>query len=490
MHSRKKSNRRAVLKALVGGAAIVIPAWNEEGEAADSLVCVQQTPTVTEGPYWVDEKLFRSDIRTDPSTGVARAGIPLALTITLESLGSATCSAVSGAYVDIWHCDAKGIYSDEGTYNPGGGTGAVNTAGQKFLRGYQITDAAGQVRFTTVYPGWYGGRTIHVHVRVRTYSGSTVLTNFVTQIFFDETINNAVLATSAYARTTARDTLNSTDMVYRTANPERMLATVTGDINSGYQAALTIGSAFQTPGPASPAIRSGGVVNAASGVAGVAPRAWISIFGSGLSATTRSAAAPDLAGNALPTSLDGVGVQINGKAAYLDYISPGQINVLAPSDDAAGSVAVTVTNSSGSTSATVNMQAVLPGLSVLNQYVRAVRAPDGAVVNGTGAVEPGYTTVAGVKSGDVVSLYGTGLGPTKPDAPAGGALFTGAYEASNTVAVRIGGIAAEVLWAGLVAPGLYQINVVVPAALSGDQAVIASVAGAASQDGALLKISG
>src|SRR5262245_59018564 len=187
---RQLVSRRTTLRALLGagGAALFVPAWNEAVEAADTIVCVATTPTVTEGPYWVDEKLFRSDIRTDPSTGVARAGVPLTVTINVQNLSSGSCTPLAGAYVDIWHCDAKGIYSDEGTYNPGGGTCTVNTSGQKFLRGYQITDTDGKVTFTTIYPGWYSGRTIHIHMRVRTYSGSTVLSNFVTQIFFDETI--------------------------------------------------------------------------------------------------------------------------------------------------------------------------------------------------------------------------------------------------------------------------------------------------------------
>src|SRR5438094_2949876 len=117
--------RRSTLSKLAGAgaAAWFIPAWNETAEAADAITCVAATPTVTEGPYWVDEKLFRSDIRTDPTTGVARAGIPLTLTVIVQNLGSSACAPLVGAYIDIWHCDAKGIYSDESTYNPGGGTG-------------------------------------------------------------------------------------------------------------------------------------------------------------------------------------------------------------------------------------------------------------------------------------------------------------------------------------------------------------------------------
>ena len=99
---------------------------------AAALTCIPATPTVTEGPYWVDEKLFRSDIRTDPP----RVSPERALRRT--------------------------------SYNSGGGTGTVVTSGQKFLRGYQVTDENGQVKFTAIYPGWYMGRTIHIHVQVRT----------------------------------------------------------------------------------------------------------------------------------------------------------------------------------------------------------------------------------------------------------------------------------------------------------------------------------
>jgi uncharacterized protein (TIGR03437 family) len=489
--NKKLLSRRTTLRALAGagGAAFFIPAWNETVEAADTLTCVSTTPTVTEGPYWVDEKLFRSDIRTDPSTGATRSGIPLTLNITVQNLNSSSCALLTGAYVDIWHCDAKGIYSDEGTYNPGGGTGMVNTSGQKFLRGYQITDDNGQVKFTTIYPGWYSGRTIHIHVRVRTYSGSTVLSNFVTQIFFDDTVNNTVLATSAYSRTTSRDTTNSSDMVYRVANQTRMLAAVTGDINSGYQAAITLGATLQSPAVSAPAISAGGVGNAVSGAAGVAPGAWISIYGTNLTTTTRLLATSDLVNNTIPTTLGGVSVQINGKAAFVQYISPTQINVLAPADAGSGSVSVSVANAAGtSNSVSTTMQAVLPGLSVLSNYVRAVRPADGAIINGTGTAENGYTTTAAAKAGDVLSLYGTGFGPTSSSV-ATGVVFTGAYETTNPVTVTIGGLPAQVQWAGLVGPGLYQINVTVPATSAGDQAVLATVAGVSTQSGALLKVS-
>lgn len=485
----KEISRRTTLGALAktGAAAFFIPAWNETIEAQD-VSCVPAAPALTEGPYWVDEKLFRSDIRSDPATGVVRAGIPLSLTITVQDLEDGGCSPLAGGYVDIWHCDAKGIYSDEPTYNPGGGTGSVNTSGQKFLRGYQITGEDGKVNFTTVYPGWYTGRTIHIHLRVRTYSGSTVLSNFVSQIFFDEAINNSVLATSDYSRTSGRDVTNASDNIYR--NQTVLLAATTGDNTSGYTSAITIGARFQTPSAATPSIATGGVGNAAGGAAGVCSGCWISIYGTGFATAARALAGTDLVNNTIPTTLGGVGAQINGKAAFIQYVSPTQVNVLAPADSSAGTVSVTVTNSSGtSNAATVTMATVLPGLSTLSNYVRAVRYPDGVIVNGTGAEEPGYTTSAAIGPGDILALYGTGFGPTSANL-ADGLVFTGAYSTTNPVTVTIGGTTAEVLWAGLVGPGLYQLNVRVPATLAdGDHPVLATIAGVSSQtSGANVKV--
>ena len=482
--------RRKTL-ALFGAAGAALHIKNSETPAAvDAASCAPTTPQVTEGPYWVDEKLFRSDIRSDPTTGIVRPGLPLALSITLQNLSSDSCAPLAGAYVDIWHCDATGIYSDEPTYNPGGGTGNITTTGQKFLRGYQISDDNGQVQFTTIYPGWYTSRSIHIHVRVRTYSGSTKLDEFVTQLFFDDSISNAVLAQAPYnVRTTARDTTNTTDNVYTTAqNANRMLMTL-AQASSGYSGAITIGVSMKTPAAAVPSIAVGGVGNAASGAAGIAPGAWTTIFGTNLAAATRALSSSDLANGALPTTLGGVSVQIDGKAAYGYYNSPTQINVLAPADANQGSVSVSVTNSAGTSNAvTATLQSILPGLFTASNYLRAVRVSDGAIINGTGAAESGYATAASAKPGDVLELYATGLGPTTPSVDPG-TVFSGSYPTANTVAVTIGGVAAPVSFAGLIGPGLYQINVTVPTGLAnGDQAVVATVGGISSQSGALLKI--
>jgi protocatechuate 3,4-dioxygenase beta subunit len=119
------------------------------------------TPALTEGPYFVDEMLNRSDIRSDPGSGEVRDGAELTLTLNVYHVTN-SCGPLEGATVDLWHCDAQGVYSDV-TDN----AEDFQTVGQKFLRGYQTTDSSGQVKFTTIYPGWYQGRATHVHFKVR-----------------------------------------------------------------------------------------------------------------------------------------------------------------------------------------------------------------------------------------------------------------------------------------------------------------------------------
>jgi len=166
----------------------------------------------TEGPYWVDERLLRSDVRADPSTGAVQVGMPLRLTISVAELQGGVCSPVEGGYVDIWHCSATGAYSDVSA-----GAGNPNTLGQRWLRGYQVTDAHGSARFLTVYPGWYQGRTVHIHFRVRKFSGATVTFNFVSQLYFEDAISNAIYASTApySSRTNRNPASNAQDNIYR-----------------------------------------------------------------------------------------------------------------------------------------------------------------------------------------------------------------------------------------------------------------------------------
>ncbi len=178
-----------------------------DAEAATCLL----TPPAIEGPFFVDEHLVRSDITGDPSDGSVQAGVPLRLGITVLS-ADAACAPVAGAVVDVWHANAAGLYSDESSNG---------TAGRKFLRGSQRTDATGRVEFTSIYPGWYPGRTIHVHVKVRVIDGSSATYDFTSQLYFDDATSNAVLALAPYAARGPRDTTNATDGIY---DPSTLLA--------------------------------------------------------------------------------------------------------------------------------------------------------------------------------------------------------------------------------------------------------------------------
>jgi uncharacterized protein (TIGR03437 family) len=229
-------------------------------------------------------------------------------------------------------------------------------------------------------------------------------------------------------------------------------------------------------------------VSAASGAAGVAPGAWVSIYGTNMATAVVSAATSDLVNGYLPTTLGGVTVTIDGAAAYLNYVSPTQINLQAPSSSSTGTVTVTVSNSSGSSSASVTMQTLQPGLFTSNYYVLAVRPLDSVIINGSGGAVSGYTTAAAAAPGDALEIYGTGFGATSTGVLPG-LVFSGAYPTVNSPTVTIGGSPATVLYCGLIGAGLYQINVIVPSALaSGTYPVVATQDGVSSPASALMRI--
>jgi len=182
-------------------------------------------PEETEGPYYVDEDLDRSDIRSDPSTGEVKEGVPLVLTFNVSQVSNGGCTPLEGAEVEIWHCDAAGVYSD--VSDPG-----FNTQGQKFLRGSQVTDANGQATFTTIYPGWYSGRTVHIHFKVHPSANKV----FTSQLFFDDALSDQVFANEPYASKGQRDMLNSSDRIFS----DQLLLNVT-QANEGYAAIFDIG---------------------------------------------------------------------------------------------------------------------------------------------------------------------------------------------------------------------------------------------------------
>lgn len=188
-------------------------------------------PEQTEGPYFVDEMLNRADIRSDPSSGAVSAGIPLALTFLISRIGD-TCAALPGAQVDVWHCDANGVYSGVNDNNFG------STVGQQFLRGYQVTDAGGRATFTTIYPGWYRGRTVHIHFKIRAAENGANY-EFTSQLYFDDAFTDQVYTREPYNARGDRGTRNEDDGIFRDGG--ELLTLAVAESGDGYAATFEIG---------------------------------------------------------------------------------------------------------------------------------------------------------------------------------------------------------------------------------------------------------
>jgi protocatechuate 3,4-dioxygenase beta subunit len=179
----------------------------QQGRAVPACVV---RPEQTEGPYFVDEKLNRADIRSNPSDGAVSQGVPLDLTVRVSRVSPGACTALAGAMVDVWQCDAGGIYSDVRDMN-----GFFDTRGKKFLRGYQVSDAQGVTRFSTIYPGWYQGRTTHIHFKVRTSAEAGRAYEFTSQLYFEDAVSDEIFARAPYASNTQRRVKNDGDGIFR-----------------------------------------------------------------------------------------------------------------------------------------------------------------------------------------------------------------------------------------------------------------------------------
>ncbi|MER5436216.1 intradiol ring-cleavage dioxygenase [Streptomyces sp. NPDC002588] len=204
---------------------------------AAAAVCTL-TKEMTEGPYYLDGQYVRADITE------GKAGIPLKLTLTV--VDAASCAPLANALVEIWHCDALGEYSgyvgNNGHSEPDDGT---------FLRGGVLTNSSGAAAITTIYPGWYRGRCIHIHVKVHT--GVTVTSDghftggqevHTGQLFFDETITTAVARISPYSTNTVTRTTLAQDSIYDDGGAASGLLTLTAlgsSTSSGYAGTLTLG---------------------------------------------------------------------------------------------------------------------------------------------------------------------------------------------------------------------------------------------------------
>ena len=256
-----------------------------------------------------------------------------------------------------------------------------------------------------------------------------------------------------------------------------------GASNSPLSVAVTL-----TVSPAAPAVTVTSAVNAGSYQPGIASGTWISIFGSNLSQSTYLWQASDIVNGALPTTLQGVSVTVNGLPAYVDYVSPTQINALAPDDDTLGPVPVQVTTAGETSNAvTVQKSAFAPAfLTFDGTYVAALHA-DYSLIGAPNLLPGAVTTPA--QPGETILLYGVGFGPANPPQPSGQLIATATPLAANAVQVTIGGQVANVAFSGLTGSGLYQFNVTVPNNLSsGDAAVLATIGGISTQTGVSITV--
>jgi protocatechuate 3,4-dioxygenase beta subunit len=240
-----KFTRRRALATLAGtGAAAAAPPWapaQADLDAGVPGVCVL-TPQQIEGPYYSDPGLVRTDIRED------REGIALRLSLQVVDAGS--CAPIAGARVDVWHADALGYYSGYQGQSDGRN---VSTVGKTFLRGIQMTDGAGDVGFDTIYPGWYRGRTAHIHFKVFLDRKSVL----IGQLYFPDALSEYIYTKiPPYSRRVERDTINKTDMVLMMGHrdPHQAFCRIKEEADC-YWASLVLGvdrAATPTAGPPGP----------------------------------------------------------------------------------------------------------------------------------------------------------------------------------------------------------------------------------------------
>jgi protocatechuate 3,4-dioxygenase beta subunit len=213
--------------ATVGASATASAAESAEATAAGALPSCVVAPELTEGPYYVDVNLERSDIRPNTADGVAVEGTPLQLGWLVSQVDGDGCLPLEGAIVDVWHCDALGVYS-----------GVQGSAGTDFLRGFQRTDASGAAALTTVYPGWYQGRAVHIHFKIRTDPDAEAGFEFTSQLFFDDSLSRQVYSSGVYASKGPQDQTNESDAIYNQSDGATLLdVTQDGD---GYKTTFEI----------------------------------------------------------------------------------------------------------------------------------------------------------------------------------------------------------------------------------------------------------
>jgi protocatechuate 3,4-dioxygenase beta subunit len=226
--------RRSALVRLGGllATALTAAGWklttpHDATAAPAEMVSCLLTPEQTEGPYYIANEKVRRDI-TEHRPGAA-------LALRLKVVDASTCRPIKGATVEIWHCDSGGLYSGFVSASAGGPGGSQPTDKRTFLRGGQRTDATGTAIFKTIYPGWYRGRTVHIHVKVHV-GGNAVHTG---QLYFPDKLTDTVYAATPYNKRPGRDTRNANDSIYGAGGASSTLRLARG--GSGYVGTLTMG---------------------------------------------------------------------------------------------------------------------------------------------------------------------------------------------------------------------------------------------------------
>jgi protocatechuate 3,4-dioxygenase beta subunit len=227
---RLLARRRALAMLGASGAALLAARHASAAGNDGTLPACVVRPGQTEGPFFVEGDLERSDLRLDPRTGNVKLGAPLSLAFRVSRVGASACSPLAGAQVHVWHCDAAGEYSS--ARDP-----RAPRAGEAFLRGFQTTDAAGTARFLTIYPGWYPGRAVHLHFKIRTADAPR--SEFTSQLYFDEALSAHVYAMTPYASRGRPKLSNGDDFLFRDGGKQLLL-----DVkqqSEGYAAVFDVG---------------------------------------------------------------------------------------------------------------------------------------------------------------------------------------------------------------------------------------------------------